>query len=166
MSNFTYGGIDTEGRPFAYYETIPGGAGAGPKGPGEHAIQTHMTNTGNTPTESLESTFPIRMWRFERREGSGGEGLHPGGDGVVKEVEFLVDTDVAVIGDRRVSAPYGLQGGFDGASAQNEMVHSNGKTEALPGYVQRRFLAGERLRISTPGGGGWGPPEETEMTAR
>jgi N-methylhydantoinase B len=156
MSNFTYGGIDTEGRPFAYYETIPGGAGAGPNGPGEHAIQTHMTNTGNTPTESLELTFPIRVWRFERRTGSGGAGLHRGGDGVIKEVEFLVDTDVAVIGDRRVGSPYGLSGGSNGASALNELVRADGSSELLPGYVQRRFEAGERLRISTPGGGGWG----------
>ncbi|MFQ5381361.1 MAG: hydantoinase B/oxoprolinase family protein, partial [Dehalococcoidia bacterium] len=111
MSNFTWGGTRPEGTPFAYYETIPGGAGGGPGGPGESGVQTHMTNTANTPVEALERGHPVRIWRFELRADGGGQGRYPGGDGTVKEVEFLVDAGVTLVGDRRIVGPYGLAGG-------------------------------------------------------
>lgn len=158
MSNFTFGGRRADGSAFAYYETIPGGAGAGPGGPGASGIQTHMTNTANTPVEAVEAAFPVRTWRFELREGSGGDGLHGGGDGAVKEVEFLVDADVAVVADRRRVGPPGLEGGQAGQPGEETLVMGSGEEVALPGTFQRRLLAGQRLRIETPGGGGWRPP--------
>lgn len=160
MSNFTYGGIDDAGRAFAYYETIPGGAGGGPARPGVSGIQTHMTNTANTPVEAIEAVHPIRIRRFSLREGSGGDGRNRGGDGVVKEVEFLVDADVAIIGDRRVVGPYALAGGEPGQPARNTLILPGGDEQTLPGYVQLHVRKGGSVRIETPGGGGWGPPAD------
>lgn len=155
MNNLTFGGRRTDGTPFAYYETIPGGAGAGPSRVGASGIQTHMTNTSNTPVEAMETVYPLRVHRFELRDGSGGAGEHPGGDGVVKEIEFLVDVDAAVISERRETAPYGLEGGEPGGKGANALVR-NGTDQPLPAKFQRRLRAGDRLRIETPGGGGWG----------
>lgn len=158
MNNFTFGGRRADGTPFAYYETIPGGAGGGPGRPGASGIQTHMTNTANTPVESLETLLPIRVWRFHLRDGSGGGGLHPGGDGVVKEIEFLADADTAVVSQRRATAPPGSEGGDAGAPGRNTLIGQDGTEEELPAIVQRRARPGEHIRIETPGGGGWGPP--------
>ena len=159
MSNFTYGGVDAEGRPFAYYETIPGGAGGGPAHHGASGIQTHMTNTANTPVEAIEAVHPVRIRRFSLRAGSGGEGLHRGGQGVVKDIEFLEDVDVAIIGDRRMVGPYGLDGGEPGRPARNAIISSEGEKRELAGYVQLHVRAGDVVRIETPGGGGWGTPQ-------
>lgn len=158
MSNFTYGGLHPDGAPFASYETLPGGAGAGPHDPGLSGIQTHMTNTANTPIETLERVHPIRVWRYHLRDGSGGEGLHRGGDGVVKEVEFLAPTTAAIIGDRRWAGPPGAAGGLPGLPARDTLVEAGGEEIVLPAYVQLSLEPGQRLRIETPGGGGWGPP--------
>jgi N-methylhydantoinase B len=155
MNNFTFGGRREDGRPFAYYETIAGGAGAGPRHDGASGIQTHMTNTANTPVEALESVLPVRVWRFELRDGSGGVGAHRGGDGVVKETEFLVDADVAVVSERREAAPWGLAGGGDAATGRNTLIGPDGSATELPGKVSLRVRRGARLRIETPGGGGW-----------
>jgi len=156
MNNFTFGGRRSDGTSFAYYETIPGGAGAGRSRPGASGIQTHMTNTANTPVEAMETVFPLRVRRFELRDGSGGPGLHAGGDGVVKEVEFLVDTDVSVISDRRQERPYGLAGGGPALPGANTLLRADGSVEPLPAKFQRRLAAGDAIRIETPGGGGWG----------
>ncbi len=156
MNNFTFGGQRADGTPFAYYETIPGGAGAGPRGPGLSGIQTHMTNTANTPVESIERTLPVRIHRFELRDGSGGDGAHRGGDGVVREVEALQPMEAAIIADRRRNAPWGLGGGEAGEPGADTLIHAHGEEQRLPGHTRVRLDKGDRLRIETPGGGGWG----------
>lgn len=156
MSNFTYGGYREDGTPFASYETIPGGAGGGPGGTGEPGIQTHMTNTANTPVEALERSHPIRVRRFELRDGSGGVGRHPGGDGVVKEVEFLAPATVSIVGDRRHSGPPGANGGEPGREGRDVHVAGSGDESHLASPAQISVRAGDRIRIETPGGGGWG----------
>ena len=113
MSNFTFGGT-VNGTPFTFYETIAGGAGGGPHGPGESAVQTHMTNTMNTPVEALEMRVPVRIRRYRIRTGSGGAGRHRGGDGILREFEFLVPCRVGLTADRHRRGPYGLQGGAPG----------------------------------------------------
>ncbi len=159
MSNFTYGGSRDDGTPFASYETIPGGAGAGPRADGEPGIQTHMTNTANTPVEALERTHPIRVWQFELREGSGGQGQHRGGDGVVKEVEFLAPATVSIVGDRRSTGPPGAAGGERGMAASDVVIREGEPAADLPYPAQARLAPGDRIRIETPGGGGWGMSE-------
>jgi N-methylhydantoinase B len=156
MSNFTYGGLRDDGSAFASYETLPGGAGAGPSGPGLSGIQTHMTNTANTPVETLERVHPIRIWRYSLRDRSGGGGRHAGGDGVVKEVEFLTHATAAIIGDRRAVGPPGAAGGEPGQPARDALIDIEGNKLELPAYVQVSVQPGQRLRIETPGGGGWG----------
>ena len=156
MSNFTFGGVRTGGEPFAYYETVPGGAGAGPGGAGESGVQTHMTNTANTPTESIESAFPVRVRRFQLWDGSGGAGLHRGGDGVVREIEFLAEADVSLIGDRRAVGPPGTAGGEAAAHGRNSLISADGEEGALGGQQQFRVGPGDRVQVRTPGGGGWG----------
>jgi len=156
MSNFTYGGLRADGTPFASYETIPGGAGGGPSGPGLSGIQTHMTNTANTPVETLERVHPIRVWTFALRARSGGPGHHRGGDGVVKEVEFLAPASVSIVGDRRRTGPPGANGGEDGLAARDTLLSATGEPRPLEAPAQVLVRAGERVRIETPGGGGWG----------
>ena len=156
MSNLTFGGRGPGGEPFAYYETIPGGAGGGPRGDGLGGVQTHMTNTANTPVEAVESVLPVRIRRFELRDGSGGHGVHGGGDGVVKEVEFLVDADVTLIANRHITAPQGVDGGEDGSRGHAAILFPDGTKRTLAPLSHNRLHAGETLRIETPGGGGWG----------
>ncbi len=154
MNNLSFGGTDPRsGQPFAYYETICGGMGAGPVNPGWSAIHTHMTNSWNTPIEAFEHQYPLRVVAYRRRAGSGGVGRQAGGNGVIRELEFLTDAEVTVLSDRRVKGPYGLAGGLAGAVGRNSL---NGRRIA----AKCRFTvgAGDRLRIETPGGGGWGSP--------
>jgi N-methylhydantoinase B len=152
----TIGGLREDGRPFAYYETIGGGMGAGPEGDGVSGVQVHMTNTLNTPVEALEMAYPLRVRRYGLRAGSGGEGAHRGGDGIVREYEFLAPVTVTMISERRAVAPWGLAGGEAGAPGRNLLLSRNGDEVALPSKFTRRLEPGDRLRIETPGGGGWG----------
>jgi N-methylhydantoinase B len=168
MNNLTIGGLDTRagaGTPFAYYETIGGGMGAHPEGDGLSGVHVHMSNTLNTPVEALERAYPFRLWRYALREGSGGVGHHRGGDGVVREYEMLVPCTVTMLSERRERPPYGLQGGESGQPGRNVLIHPDGREEALPGKFTRRFRPGERLRVESPGGGGWGNAEVVTRNA-
>jgi N-methylhydantoinase B len=157
MNNLTIGGIDERsGEPFAYYETIAGGMGARPDRPGVSGVHTHMTNSLNTPAEALEYAYPLRVTQYSLRKGSGGAGKFRGGNGIVREVELLADSEVTLLADRRSRGPYGLAGGIDGSAGRTEVVHCDGTQEALPGKASVRLKKGERIRIESPGGGGWG----------
>jgi N-methylhydantoinase B len=157
MNNLTIGGIDERtGEPFAYYETIAGGMGARPDRDGVSGVHTHMTNSLNTPAEALEYAYPLRVTQYSLRKGSGGAGKFRGGDGIVREVELLTDSQVTLLADRRSRGPYGLNGGADGAAGKTEIVQSDGTREILPGKTSVRLKKGERIRIESPGGGGWG----------
>jgi N-methylhydantoinase B len=157
MNNLTIGGMDPRtGEPFAYYETIAGGMGARPGKPGVSGVHTHMTNSLNTPAEALEYAYPLRVRRYSLRQGSGGSGKYRGGDGIVREIELLSDAEVTLLADRRTRGPYGLSGGKPGAPGRAEVVRQDGSTEKLPGKVNLRLRKGERIRIESPGGGGWG----------
>ncbi|HEY8490172.1 MAG TPA: hydantoinase B/oxoprolinase family protein, partial [Dehalococcoidia bacterium] len=136
MTNVTVGGHDPfRDRPFSYYETIGGGAGGGPRRPGEPAVQTHMTNTMNTPVEALEAAYPMRVLEYAVRRGSGGPGAHPGGDGTVRTYEFLSEATVHVIAERRRTRPWGLQGGGPGAPGAARLERAGAPPEELPGHV-------------------------------
>lgn len=157
MNNLTIGGIDPRtGEPFAYYETIAGGMGARPTKPGVSGVHTHMTNSLNTPAEALEYAYPLRVRRYSLRPGSGGSGKYRGGDGIVREIQVLTDAEVTLLAERRTRGPYGLGGGGDGAPGKASIIRQDGSVEELPGKFNVRLRAGERIRIETPGGGGWG----------
>ncbi len=157
MNNLTIGGTDPRtGAPFAYYETIAGGLGARPSKDGVSGIHTHMTNSLNTPAEALEYAYPFRITRYSLRRGSGGAGRHRGGDGIVREVEVLTDSEVTLLADRRSRGPYGLKGGRDGAPGRAEVIRGDGSSQRVPGKASVRLRKGERIRIESPGGGGWG----------
>ena len=160
MNNLTIGGKDPRtGTSFAYYETIAGGMGARPTKDGVSAVHCHMTNSLNTPAEALEYAYPLRVRQYSLRLGSGGLGRHRGGDGVVREIEILTDADVTMLADRRLRGPYGLSGAGEGAAGYTEIIRHDGKSEILPGKCSVRMRKGERVRVSTPGGGGWGTPK-------
>jgi N-methylhydantoinase B len=162
MNNLTIGGIDTRtGLEFSYYETVAGGMGARPAADGMSGVHTHMTNSLNTPAEALEYAYPLRVREYRLRRGSGGRGKHRGGDGVVREIETLVAARMSLLCDRRKRGPYGLFGGADGAAGINELV-SNGKKSKLASKGSHDLKAGERIRIETPGGGGWGSTDYTD----
>jgi N-methylhydantoinase B len=143
------------GRSFAYYETIGGGMGARPNADGPSAIHSHMTNTLNTPAEALEYAYPLRVIRYSVREGSGGKGRFRGGDGIVRDLQVLVDAQVTILSERRKNPPYGLSGGESGQCGENVVVR-NGKEIPLPGKGTVELKAGDVLSIRTPGGGGYG----------
>lgn len=156
MNNLTFGGIDPRNNaPFAYYETIAGGMGAGPQGDGDNGVHTHMTNSLNTPVEALEYAMPIMVRRYSLRAGSGGKGRHRGGDGIVREIQFLTDAEVSILSERRKFAPYGLSGGEPGERGENRLISAGGE-KILPGKVNLRVKKGDIISIRTPGGGGWG----------
>jgi N-methylhydantoinase B len=164
MNNVTFGGIDPRsGRAFAYYETIGGGMGARPGSDGPSGIHTHMTNSLNTPIEALEHAYPARVRRYALRQGSGGAGLYCGGNGIIREIEFLVEMEVSLLCDRRKFGPYGLRGGRPGARGKNEIL-IGGRKRVLPSKCTFYAPAGAVLRVETPGGGGWG--KETRKRAR
>jgi N-methylhydantoinase B len=160
MSSLSLGGVDPRtGEPFAYYETIGGGAGAGPLGDGESAVQTHMTNTRNTPAESLEATYPLRVRTYAIRAGSGGAGLHRGGDGIIREIESLADgVTGSLLADRHAHAPAGRWGGDDSAPGAAEIIRAHRGRETLPSKARFSLGRGDRIRVQTPGGGGFGRP--------
>jgi N-methylhydantoinase B len=144
---------------FAYYETIGGGAGAGPNGSGGRGLHVHMSNTRNTPVEALEYAFPLQVKRYALRPGSGGAGLHQGGDGLVREIQFQAPVRLTVVSERRRRPPYGLQGGQRGALGRNTVRHA-GHESPLPGNATVDLEPGDSICIETPGGGGWGEPPQ------
>jgi N-methylhydantoinase B len=157
MNNLTIGGIDPRtGEPFAYYETIAGGMGARPTQDGVSGVHTHMTNSLNTPAEALEYAYPLRVREYALRRESGGRGKHRGGDGIVREIEVLTDAEVTLLADRRERGPWGLSGGADGAAGKAAIVGKDGVSRDLPGKFNVRLKKGERIRIESPGAGGWG----------
>jgi N-methylhydantoinase B len=188
MNNISIGGFLPSPSPsqgegwgegsFAYYETVGGGAGAGPSADGLSAVHTHMTNTMNTPVEALEMAYPLRLLEYSIRRGSGGGGLHRGGDGIRRTWEFLAPATVSLLTERRRRRPWGLAGGDDGAPGRNllyparpEPVEGPSTSSAHPEPVEGRAGAtpielpskghvkvnpGDRLTLETPGGGGWG----------
>jgi 5-oxoprolinase (ATP-hydrolysing) len=151
MNNFTFGNAR-----FGYYETIGGGAGAGPSWHGQTGVHTHMTNTRITDPEILERRYPLLLREFSIRRGSGGDGRHRGGDGLVREVEFLDSLNMAILSERRVYAPYGLEGGAAGKRGQNIFIHKDGRKLYLGAKNEILAQTGDRFRILTPGGGGFG----------
>lgn len=155
MNNLLVGSAGT-GAEFSYYETIAGGEGGTPSRPGMSGVHTGMTNTRNTPAEAMELAYPIRVWRAELRRGSGGAGRHPGGDGVIREVEALTDATLTLITERRARGPWGLAGGEAGAPGRNVLVHADGREDELAAKGTWPLRQGERIRVETPGGGGWG----------
>jgi N-methylhydantoinase B len=157
MNNLTIGGIDPRTRePFAYYETIAGCMGARPGKAGVSGVHTHMTNSLNTPAEALEYAYPLRVRTYSLRPESGGRGKHRGGDGIVREIEVLADAEVTLLADRHTHGPYGLSGAADGMPGKATIIRGNGAMQTLPGKCNVRLRKGERIRIETPGGGGWG----------
>jgi 5-oxoprolinase (ATP-hydrolysing) len=153
MNNLAFGD-----ERFGYYETIGGGAGAGPGFAGASGVHVHMTNTRITDPEVLESKTPVIVRCFALRRGSGGAGRWPGGDGLVRELEFTAPVTASLLTERRARAPFGLAGGAPGAKGRNLCLRADGRVEALPGHATVRLAPGDRLRIETPGGGGYGAP--------
>ncbi len=141
---------------FAYYETIAGGQGGRPGKPGQSGIHTGMTNTKNTPIESLEAHYPLAVLRYGLRVGSGGAGRFPGGEGIERELQFHEAATVSLMGERRRIAPWGLSGGGPGAVGEDWLIRADGSRERLPGKVTFEVRPQDRLLVRTPGGGGWG----------
>jgi len=158
MNNLTIGGR-ADGKPFAYYETLAGGMGASPEANGESAAHSHMTNTLNTPVEALEYAYPMRVREYAVLRATGGKGRRTGGDGLVRDMELLTDCDVTVLSERRKRGAPGAAGGGPGQPGRNVLITENGP-EPLPGKFHRRLNKGDRIRIETPGGGGFGDPEK------
>ena len=156
MNNVTLGTIHPVTKlPITYYETIGGGMGGGPQGPGDHGIHTHMTNSLNTPIEALERAFPIRVREYRLRRGSGGKGRNPGGDGIVRSFEMLTECQATILSDRRRYAPYGLKAGRAGKKGANHLI-VKGRRKRIPSKTSAWLEPGDCLVIETPGGGGWG----------
>jgi len=159
MNNLTIGGIDSRtgsvAREFSYYETVAGGMGARPELDGMSAVHTHMTNSLNTPAEALEYAYPLRVREYRIRKRSGGRGKHRGGDGVIREIETLVPSRMSLLADRRTHGPYGLAGGDHGKSGDAAIIR-DGQAVKLKSKGSWELKAGDRVRIETPGGGGFG----------
>lgn len=162
MNNTTIGGIDPRtGEPFAYYETVGGGMGAGPDGPGLSGVHCHMSNSLNTPVEALEHAYPYRVTQYGIRRGSGGAGAHRGGDGLRRDLMLLGPARVALLCERRTVGPSGARGGSDGAPGENVVIRG-GVEERYPGKATFSVEAGDVISIRSPGGGGWGAPVDSE----
>lgn len=153
MNNFLFGD-----RQFGYYETIAGGCGAGPGFNGRSAVHQHMTNTRITDPEEVELRYPARLWRFAIRKGSGGNGQWKGGDGVIREWEFLRPVKMTLLSQHRIIPPYGLAGGSSGRCGEQWFVYADGRREPMAGIESRTVEPGGRVIIETPGGGGYGAP--------
>ncbi|WP_263368059.1 hydantoinase B/oxoprolinase family protein [Edaphobacter bradus] len=157
MNNVTLGGRrPDDDSPFAYYETIGGGMGGRNGLSGLSGVHTHMSNTRNTPIEAIEHYLPVRIRRYSLRQGSGGAGRYPGGEGILREYEMLTETSITLLSERRTSHPYGAQGGESGGCGRNTVLHAGGSVETLPAKVRLELKPGDHLRIETPGGGGFG----------
>jgi N-methylhydantoinase B len=158
MNNTTIGGLDPRtGRPFAYYETVGGGMGGGPGGPGLSGVHVHMSNSLNTPIEALEHAYPFHVVRYSIRRGTGGAGSAPGGDGLRRDLRLVGDARVTLLTERRRSGPSGFAGGADGAPGANVLIR-DGTEKSLPGKVTFDARAGDGVSDRSPGGGGWGAP--------
>ena len=162
MNNVLLGGStggDPPGADFVYYETIGGGQGGRPWAAGMSGVHTAMTNTLDTPVEALERTLPLRVRRYGLRRGSGGAGVHPGGDGIWRELEALAPTEVSLVTERRLTPPPGLAGGAPGAVGENWLLPGGDESRArrLADKCTLHLEIGDVLRVLTPGGGGWGP---------
>jgi 5-oxoprolinase (ATP-hydrolysing) len=155
MNNLSFGD-----QTFGYYETVAGGSGAVEGFDGASGVHTHMTNTRITDPEVIEHRYPVRLHRFSIREGSGGGGRWRGGDGLVREIEFLAPLEFSILSQHRVSAPYGMAGGGDGAVGRQVIVSADGSQRELEGIDGCKVAAGDRVILETPGGGGWGIEEE------
>lgn len=159
MNNLTIGGIDPRSgnppREFSYYETVAGGMGARPAHDGLSAVHTHMTNSLNTPAEALEYAYPLRVREYRIRKGSGGKGKRRGGDGVIREIETLAPARMSLLSDRRKRAPYGLSGGEEGKPGSAAIIRG-GRARKIGSKGSWELEAGDRVRIETPGGGGFG----------
>ena len=159
MNNVVFGDAS-----FGYYETICGGSGATAQGPGASAVQVHMTNTRLTDPEVLERRFPVRLREFSVRRGSGGAGRNHGGDGAVRRLEFLRPLTLSLLSQRRgPHPPYGAAGGEPGALGQNRLQRADGSVIGLAGIAQVHVAPGDVLTIETPGGGGFGPPDNQQV---
>ncbi len=158
MNNVTLGGARPDGTPFAYYETMGGGMGGRNGLPGLSGVHTHMSNTRNTPIEAIEHHLPLRVRSYRLRRGSGGSGRYAGGEGILREYEMLAHTSITLLTERRTTRPYGVQGGSPGGSGRNTVLHANGASEEVPAKVKLELRPGDRLRIESPGGGGFGTP--------
>ena len=152
MNNFVWGN-----EVFQNYETIAGGAGAGPSFNGCDAVQTHMTNTKMTDPEILEKRFPVRLWTFSIRNGSGGAGTYRGGHGAYRRLEFLTDVTVTTLCSHRKISPFGAAGGNHGSIGKNWAELPDGTLVNLMGNDEIDLPAGSVFGLATPGGGGWGP---------
>ncbi|MGD8289823.1 MAG: hydantoinase B/oxoprolinase family protein, partial [Gemmatimonadota bacterium] len=158
MNNTTVGGTDIRtGEPFAYYETVGGGMGAGPERDGLSGVHVHMSNSLNTPVEALEHAYPFRVTHYGIRRGSGGEGKHRGGDGLRRDLQILTPARVALLSERRATGPTGARGGADGQPGENVLTRE-GVEERLPAKATFSVRAGDIVSIRSPGGGGWGHP--------
>jgi N-methylhydantoinase B len=156
MNNLTIGGIDPKtGHEFSYYETVAGGMGARPAHDGMSGVHTHMTNSLNTPAEALEYAYPLRVREYKIRKGSGGRGKQQGGDGVIREIETLAPARTSLLADRRKRGPYGLSGGEDGKPGSAAIIRQ-GRARKIGSKGSWELEAGDRVRIETPGGGGFG----------
>jgi N-methylhydantoinase B len=155
MNNLTLGSTD-----FSYYETLGGGQGACADADGPSGVHVAMSNTLNTPIEALERELPLLVSEYSLRRDSGGAGQHKGGDGVVRELEALSDMTFSLIGERRRHPAPGANGGNPGKPGRDALIGLNGESRGLPAKTTGRLHAGERLRIETPGGGGYGAPSE------
>jgi len=151
MNNFTFGNAAHQ-----YYETICGGAGAGPGFDGASAVQTHMTNSRLTDVEVLEARHPLRIERFAIRAGSGGEGAQRGGDGVIRQFRFLTPMSAGILSNRRRVPPRGLAGGGNAACGITRVERADGRVETLAATDSAALQAGDAIVIETPGGGGYG----------
>jgi N-methylhydantoinase B/oxoprolinase/acetone carboxylase alpha subunit len=158
MNNLLLGGDG-----WVYYETIGGGQGARPWADGMSGVHTAMTNTRDTPIEALERALPLRVRRYGLRRASGGAGRYRGGDGIEREIEMLDDVTVSLVTERRLSAPWGREGGGDGAKGENWLLPGGDERRAqpLPDKCTVQLRAGDVLRINTPGGGGYGLADDT-----
>ncbi|HEX9709185.1 MAG TPA: hydantoinase B/oxoprolinase family protein, partial [Candidatus Thermoplasmatota archaeon] len=156
MNNTTVGGLDPRtGEPFAYYETMGGGMGAGPESDGLSGVHVHMSNSLNTPVEALEHAYPFRVTAYTIRRRSGGAGLHRGGDGLRRDLMILTPARVALLSERRAVGPTGARGGGDGTPGENVLIRG-GVEEPLPAKATFSVQAGDIVSIRSPGGGGWG----------
>jgi len=166
MNSVTFGGVDREGEPFAFYETVGGGYGGRTGGDGMDGVHAHMSNTLNTPAEVLETVYPVRVRRYEFRPDTGGAGEFRGGLGLRRDIEVLTDgVAFSLLADRRRHPPYGLAGGEAGAVGEDYLSRAGGDSVTIPGKSTHDLDAGDVVSVRTPGGGGFGDPADRDPAA-